>query len=313
MITSSMNPLEKKEHTNDGQLTPTPEANGNTYTEHASHIAPMRTFSSDLANAIREKGGSVVRIAIAEEEKHRRAFEESSIRSKKNQAFTALGIFLVTAAIGILVWSYIQKQKPDASIPVNSNPVQTSLITFDGTQLLDITDMQLPEIYSAIAGIVATPNLQPGQVKDIVLAETVGGMRTQLSAPRLLEVMKTHAPDILTSALAQDFMLGTYLYNTDSLFLIIHGTAHDFLQSGMLAWEPYLFEDLTPLFNINTSGFTKDQLQDMPFSDTVVQNRNARAVFGADKKPILYYSFIDQNTILVTTDTKTLAEVVRRF
>ena len=48
-----------------------------------SHIAPVRTFNSDLAEAVREHRGSVVRVAIAEEEAHRREYEEASIKIQR--------------------------------------------------------------------------------------------------------------------------------------------------------------------------------------------------------------------------------------
>ncbi|MBP7805134.1 MAG: hypothetical protein KA052_02880, partial [Candidatus Pacebacteria bacterium] len=100
-----MDPLKPTEPTTpipsvpEQHLPPTPEAIDKEevpkYTPpHTIHVSPVRSFSSDLASAIREKGGSVVRIAIAEDEKHRREREENSVSSKKNIAFI-LGTMLI--------------------------------------------------------------------------------------------------------------------------------------------------------------------------------------------------------------------------
>ena len=66
---------------------------------------------------------------------------------------------------------------------------------------------------------------------------------------------------------------------------MIHGTANDYLVAGMLAWEPWTFNDLAPLFHIDTSGLTKAQLQNMTFTETVIGNLDARAVLDANGDP----------------------------
>jgi hypothetical protein len=107
-------------------------------------------------------------------------------------------------------------------------------------------------------------------------------------------------------------MVGVYLYNTSNPFLVITGTAHDYLLSGMLGWEPFLLTDVAPLFNIDITGANAG-LTNAPFKDTLVQNRDARAVLDKDGNPVLFYSFLDPDTIFISTDSKTLLEAVRRF
>lgn len=310
-----MNPLDQKNPMFPDYSKTTPPGTLGGFTPHSEskkHISGVRTFSSDLADAVREKGGSMIRIAVAEEEKHQKMHDATSATSKKNIVFTILGFLFVAAAIGVFVWTYQQKQKEVTPAPVvTAQP--TSLIKAEDAQRIDIEGMEVEDIVTTVQTILANPGVQPGSVKNIVITRTTGGTTTRIPANEFLSTLQTHAPSNLVRALSPEYMLGVYLYDHDNLFLILHGSAHDFLLSGMLSWEPYLFNDMVPLFKIDTTGFTKAQLQDVKFTDAVIQNRDTRAVFDANKKPLLYYAFVDQNTIVIATDPKTLTEVVHRF
>ena len=291
---------------------PTPEPVQEYAREHKGHVVSARSFSSDLANAIREKGGSVVRIAIAEEEKNRREFQENSATSRKNIFFIVATIIIIVGAIGAVVFVYLQKKAASVVVPVTT-VLPTAIVTAEDSQTIDLSGMQRSEAYAAIGAVVTTPNIQPGTIKNIVIMNSVGGMTTRISGSQLISTLGMQAPDLLLRSLSKEYMLGVYVRDSSNLFFILKGTAHDFLLSGILAWEPKLFNDMVPLFSIDTSSFTKAQLQSLPFVDTVIENRDARAVLDANKKPILFYSFLDPDTIIIATDPKTLTEVVRRY
>ncbi len=276
--------------------------------KYNSHIQPVRTFNSDLADAVREKGGSVVRIAIAENEKQQREYQEVSITSRKNMIFTIAGILIVAACIAGLVWTYSYKKSASIITPVT--PAAPSSIVFsENSQTIDTSTMQSSDLITAINAIVAAPNIQSGTIKNIVIAQ---GTTRSPSSQFLTTIGATHAPADFLRSLSPEYMLGTYLYNQDSLFLIIRGTAHDFLLSGMLAWEPYILSDLAPLYAVDVTGANAKAL-DAKWSDTVIENHDARAVLDANKKPILFYSFLNENEIFISTDPKTLTAVVGRL
>ncbi len=276
---------------------------------HKGHLAPIRTFNSDLAQAIREKGGSVVRVAIAENERHQREAADRSIKSTKNMIFTIVGMILVIASMGAIVWSYLHHQSASTVVP-DSTARPASLVSAEDDVIVNVGGMQIPEMVSSIQKIVANPGIQTGMIKDIVLTN---GPTVRIPAQQFLKLLATHAPNGFTQALLPDFMLGTYMYDKSNLFMIVHGTAHDFLLAGMLDWEPFLFNDMTALFAIDTSSFTRAELQSVPFKDAVIANRDARAVLDASGNPLFFYSFLDQNTIIFATDPRTLTEVVHRY
>ncbi len=284
------------------------------HVDRQKHLAALRTFSSDLADAIRQKGGSVVRVAIAEEEKHRREYEETSIRSKKNMFFTFAGVFCILAAIIAVVYGYEYKQKKDTPVVVTTTRA-ASIISTDDDTFINTSGMQIPDLIAAVQASVANSGMQSGTMNHIVLAKSAGGLSApELPARELLAALDTHAPESFLRVLSNEYMLGVYRYQSSTnLFLILRGTAHDFLLAGMHAWEPDIFADLSSFLGVDTSAMTRAQIESATFTDALIANHETRAILSADKKPIFFYSFLDQDTIVFTTDPKTLAEVVQRF
>lgn len=278
--------------------------------KHNSHIQPVRTFSSDLADAVREHGGSVVKIAIAENEKKQKEYEEVSITSHKNIVFSTLGIILLVGAIIGGVWVYKVKTKP---VEVAQTPVvQQSLIFSESNQIIDVVDassMESASLLTSINTIVNAPNIQSGTIKNIVV--TQNGQR--ITASQFLDGIRAeHAPSDFLRTLSNEYMLGTYLYTDNNLFLVLKGSAHDFLLSGMLEWEPFMLVDLAPLFAIDITG-ENARLLDTKMSDVVLDNHDARAVLDTSGKPVFFYSFIDPNTILFAKNPKMITTLVSRM
>lgn len=278
--------------------------------KHNSHIQPVRTFSSDLADAVREQGGSVVRIAIAENEKQQREYKEVSITSRKNIIFSILGLIVIVAAIIGVIWLREYKTKITTTPVTPTTP--TSIFFSEAHQTIEVQDTthaETGELLTSINAIVAAPNIQSGTIKNIIITKA----GKPISSEQFLSAINAeHAPSDFIRSLSSEYMLGTYLYNTNNLFLALTGSAHDFLLSGMLAWEPFMLGDLSPLFGIDTSG-TNARLLDTKWSDVVLDNHDARAVLDTSGKPVFFYTFIDPNTILFGVNPKIITTLVSRF
>ncbi len=303
LLLSHMEPTEKK-----------PIMDENYTSSHNGRIAPMRTFSSDLADAVREHGGSVVRVAIEEEERHKKDIEEMSIHSRTNMTFVISGIAIVLIAVVFFFMTYSNKQASTAAPTVTPPTVPSSLVTSENADIISVSGMQAPDLITAIQQDSANPKIQSGQVDNIILSKDgTTNPNTRLSASALLSLLGTHASTSFLQSLLPDYMVGSVFSDHGSLFLVIHGTAHDYLLSGMLSWEPYLFNDMKALFGLDQSMFTTAQLESLPFQDTLIENREARAVLDPNQKTLFYYTFLDTNTVLFAKDATILTEVVSRF
>ncbi|MEI8130347.1 MAG: hypothetical protein WCG55_02465 [bacterium] len=298
-----MEPTEKK-----------PIMDENYTSSHNGHIAPIRTFSSDLAEAVREHGGSVVRVAIEEEEKHKQEVEDMSIRSRSNMLFVVGGFIVVISAIILFSLIYSNKKAAIVAPTVTQPTIPSSLITSENADIISVSGIQTQDVVAKIQHIAVNPKIQSGQVDNIILSnDGTANPNTRVPASAFLSLIGTHAPTSFLQSLLPDYMVGSVFSDHGSLFLVIHGTAHDYLLSGMLSWEPYLFNDMKALFALDQSTFTTAQLESLPFQDTLIENREARAVLDVNQKPLFYYTFLDTNTVLFAKDTTIMTEVVSRF
>ena len=274
---------------------------------YKSHLQPMRSFSSDLARAVREKGGSVVRSAIEENEKHEKEFELRNRASQQKYLLISIVIILMTSGVIFGLYTY----KKETALPiVVETPVPASLITSDDFITIDTKGMQTSDLLNAITKASTDSRIREGTIRNIIITQTHNSTTLRLNANQFLSVIGAHQTPDLQKALSPEYMLGVSAYNGNNLFLVIHGTAHDFMLAGMLAWEPYMVDDLAGLFN---NKYTASSYKNTPFTNTLVANRDARAVVDTNNKPVLFYSFIDPNTVLITTSPTAFSESIRRM
>ncbi len=270
---------------------------------YKTNLNQTRTFSSDLAKAVREKGGSVVRIAIAEEEKHRQEFEDTN-KSAQNK-YVAMTILIIVVTIMGIYFLYNSQQNTN-QIPVQEAPLPQAMILSEEATNIEDQGMQVNDFLSAIRTKVNDTSLRDGTVENIVVTQS----QTRISAGQFMSLIKAHSSIKLDQTLAKEYMLGVEIHTGNNLFLILRGTAHDFMLSGMLDWESYMMGDLAPLFGIDDQTAT---YQNTPFHDKLIQNHDTRALVDNTGNPILFYSFLDPNTVIITNSPEALDESIRRF
>lgn len=279
--------------------------------DNESHIPAVRTFSSDLAEALKDKQGSMVKIAMQEDEKRRKLNEDASPTSKKNIRFILGGIGLLVVAVGVIAGA-IWFRGRDNRVPADQVALPSSLLRSEEVLALDITELSPARIAQEVQKVVEDPGIRLGAIKNIVPTIGPTGEKTRVNALSFLEAIGAQVPDTFGRSLENDFMLGVYHFDLSHPFLVLRGTARDYMLTGMLEWEPYMVEDLELLFAINTEN-ENAYLVSQSFSSAIIQNRDTRAVKNSEGDVILFYSFLDQNTVIITRDPKTLVEAVRRF
>jgi len=94
----------------------------------------------------------------------------------------------------------------------------------------------------------------------------------------------------------------------------------------MLSWEANLWQDFKELFDLESresavsagsSSTTQPSnsfgLDAMRFQDATFFNKDCRVVKDTSGKIIFLYSIVDENTIVLTTSTDTLKEILARI
>ncbi len=271
-------------------------------------IPQTRSLARDIADAMKNKDGVAAKIVQDEEEKKKQEKEKSAL-SVKNAPFFVSGIIFIIIAIASIIYARQYIIKINATVPIEQTKTISSIIKSESENQLDLYNKTNIDIYNEINNTVSNENIRPGSIENISIKN---GTSTQTTIKQFLDNIGSHAPDSIVNALSNDYMLGIYSYNNGSLFIILKGTQHDSLSIGMTSWELYLLEDMAPLFNIDIFG-DNSYLTNVPFVPNVIENHDTRTLFNKDKKALLFYSFLDPNTIVISADSKTLTEINRRF
>jgi hypothetical protein len=114
------------------------------------------------------------------------------------------------------------------------------------------------------------------------------------------------APHSLISTLDETFMLGGITTTKHEPYLIIRSYNFETLFSGLLAWEDSMQSDFTPLFGI-------PGIENSIFRDAVSNNKSTRILYDGGGNEVLLYSFINRNTVVITTSGEALAALIKEF
>jgi hypothetical protein len=286
-------------------------------------VPAVHTLKNDLQDVVRDQKISVVRAASLEEDRrhHERSMVEEipSQSRRSNRAavivFAAVLLLVLGAAALFGVYTVMQQRTGSAStaaIPSIVFAEQTIAFPLDGKS----TDTVKQELAAArntggtalgsITRIVPTIATKSSDSTGATRLATFGEFMTAIGA---------HAPDDLIRSLGDNFFFGIHTVDTDAPVFVIPVTSYDHAFAGMLAWEPNMDGDLTPIFNA-VPTITTDQ-NGLPvvrtFADVVMKNYDVRALKDDAGNIQLYYSFPTQSILVIAESPYTFTEILNRL
>lgn len=183
------------------------------------------------------------------------------------------------------------------------------------------------------------------------IATTSGTQPAEMQPSDLLTLLAPDMSQDLARTVVR-YLLGVHSYDENQTFLIMRVDSYQQAYAGMLAWEPYMQRDLAPLFTrtpaahitdapavvtatttasstaatatttsaaSTTPATTTTPVPVAPaepvfahFSDAVVRNHDARVITNSAGDILLLWTFLDRNTLVITTNEYTLGEIIRR-
>ncbi len=302
-----------------------------------SGVRSLETYRGDIEQVIQKKNVSVVSIAAAEEERRTLAGKEPAPQKSAEEvqnshdlglriAAIAGGVFLLVAAAGLLAFIFL---KPQANAPVQ-NVLPAPFISIDQTQVIPIPMEQWgrPSLVAAVLSAREKTALSLGLMARLYVTEasTTEFVRP-VAAQTLLTTLAPEIPAQLLSSLSGEYLLGVHSFDGNQAFLILDIEHYEGAYAGILAWEWNMQRDLEPLFtrtprpripeeNIATTtpaASSTQQFLPTTFVDRIVENRDARVIQNEFGDLLLLWTFLDRNTLLITTNEYTLREVVSRL
>lgn len=271
--------------------------------------SPLRTFSTDLAQAVRKDEMTVIKVALEEGRKRNEEELANSPTSKRNKIYITLGlIFILLTIIGMVVVYYIKKERtPEIVVTETKIP---SLISAEKTTSIEVGNLAEGKIIDITKSTIQNVSGPENQIVHIYFTDSRTGKKRIITTEEFLTGIKSMAPFALRQTLGESFMLGIFI--KDSIhhpFLILKTSNFQIAFSNMYTWEKTLFSDFYLPFNLNN---IEDNFVNS-WSDLLVENRNTRVLRQDDETMTLLYGFADENTLIITDSAESFKEVLKRI
>lgn len=289
----------------------------------------VRTFKSDAENAVKMERLSSMSIAIAEQKKRLEsglAMDIDAPSKTKKMVIIFASLFFLIAGIGAISFSYIQEKiYPKTEKLVFKSSVQNFIIT-DSSAEINLNKTGGNDVISLLTGAVRSAGIKLNSIQNIYITENEGlsdkGQETKkmIESKKFVALANFKMPNLLSRSLMPEFMFGLHYWNGNQPFLILKTDSYGNAFSGMLEWEKDMKKDFGALFSLNSrqSSKTASSTDDIfanerDFEDVFVKNKDARAIRGGNGEIFLIYDLHNKDTVIITTNTATLAEISDRL
>ncbi len=273
----------------------------------------LRTFSSDMAEAVRENEMSVIKIALAEKE--RREQEELYKKAKGTKFSRFLFLFLgllIIAGSSFGVYYFIKNTK-DKKVEIgNSEKISIkTFLNYDNAHFIDRS--KIFDSFSLASAINERSKGDTNGVNAIFLTKINSQNQTEtIDKDDFLSLIQGTTPESLKRSMDKDFLLGKIVNKEkaeNSYFLIFKINNYGQAYSTMLDWEQTLLKDLFIVFNINIPE-SDQSFFEKQWTDMIINNKDVRILTGQDGEGLLFYSFVNKKTLVITTNKEALNEIM---
>lgn len=301
-------------------------------------VPALHTFKGDIANTMQERQISLAAMAQAEAERAHTAGGSQErphawLRRNIGRIIAlSLGLLLVAGGLGILAVTYL-RIAPVVPAPGAAAPI----IFVDQRKEITVQPGETRNtLMRSLDATAKTETLPLGLVEALTLtaASTTPGASRPLTARAFFFILAPQAPDRLVRVLQPEFLLGLHAQGGNHPFLIFKTDEFEVAFAGMLEWESTMQNDLSPLFpkppeapapgSVTASGSAQTipstpRILNTPFVDAILSNHDARVIRlpaqagNAQGELALLWSFADRDTLVITTNQGTLAEIISRL
>lgn len=327
----------------------------------------LRTYESDVADAMERKKTSVLTMAMAEQQ---RSVGNDSISNKKEASDVGPNLFKVLIGVllifgGIGGGYYLYMKSPLAPLP----PAPAGTVIIPGV-VLPNTQKIIPIDNLDQSGLIRAINNEKntsskvGDLHEVILSFVDrDGVQKRVTGQQFINAIGFTVPDILERSTGVKFMLA-YVKTLDmngqavsSPVLIFTNTFFQNAFAGMLRWEGDLANQFDRVFTIRRADEFKDS--DIPidisgvissttasstpsdtststgsttptekvvarpptaffglvgaWSDRTLKNKDIRVYTDDANRDILMYSFVDKDTVVITTNEEAMVDIIGRI
>jgi hypothetical protein len=272
--------------------------------EKDERIKSLRTYKGDVDDILSKGEASASSILIAEQKSTHvvptLVWPQDNVA--RNKFFIILGgILLLLGIIAISAVYYVKSTEQIATIKETK-----ALISFSEEKDLPVASVARDELLNELIQEKRSFKLPVNSVLYVNTTDTSGG---PAPVSNILSLLTPKMPGALSRSFGKEYMLGIYSFSTNEHFIIL--TVSDYAESfaGMLKWEKNIPVDLGKLFEIPVDGSGAGAT----FVDEAYRNKDLRVLRNQDGKTVLLYSFVDRNTLIITTNEDILTAVIGKY
>lgn len=304
-------------------------------------LKQLRTYEDDVKNIIGDQQISTSNIVMAEQKKRLKQVaakpkvvqvEQQKKSFNTKPLITGILSILLIAGGGIAIYfAYNYLQGNNEGIV---STTQASYIDVDEVINIDSRNKTLREITGEIRSLIIKQEAGKGGdlieiniIKDVI--RNINGVeeidRESLISEDFFTLIESDAPESLLRSLNDTLVIGLHKRFKMEPFVVMQSTDLNQSYSGMLSWERTLVREVQDIFfeNLGSSQvFTNENIEiststptyiDTPFRDIIISNKDARAILDEDNNILLFYSIIDNENIVITTNKETFDLVLNRL
>lgn len=283
------------------------------------NLKTVKTYMSDMAETVRQNEISVIKVALAEQNKHEREdlYRKIEGTTSKKVFWVICGVIIILGALYGAYYLLSQKKVKDAPVKVAK---EETIISYDNSSeiMIDQTNNLKKSINDLKQSAKSSTD---GNIGYIKIYENDDGVRNIIDIETLFSKLNLTASASLVRSLSNSYMVGTYAKSFSDipndpnskpkLFIILESDDYEYSYAGMFDWEKTMASDLIPVFTgEENSSINNDSKK---WKDVIISNRDARVLVDETGKPILYYLFIDKNRLIITESIDTIKEVSNRL
>lgn len=313
----------------------------------------VRTYQSDIANTIKNDNVSMIKVALSEKKRQERGGGlDSTLEENNKNLYLVVGAIIAFIVLAGLLggFFFLQSQKTKEVANEEQQKVQPLLYT-ETVSILNINEINLNDIVRLIERDKEAV-MELGDMKSIVITTGSSTSERQLTSSEFLSLLNSRAPEGLLRSLSPNFLLGVYAFNPREMFAVFRIDSYDSAFAGMLEWEPNIESDIGDIFinkkdrekqaisslsetkgstastTTNTATSTTAStttstttIENSPFGvfsqrkfvDKILTNKDARVLVDANGKEAMLYTFLDKETLVISTSEKSLKEIIFRL
>lgn len=327
---------------------PQKKETSNFQAKQTSWIKPLRTYKSDLARAMKERGGSLTKIILAErekkEKKEKRIIKEKEVVkekdvikrgkekriikekkviisqdtpttpvSKKNIYFAIGGVLLLVIGISSIVYVFMAKEdvvSPEYLI------LSKNIIFMEEIKKITLTQYTKLELTQKIASEIRGTALSINKIENIYITKKETSIIPETFEEKTLETIISFKEllEILKSKAPSSLLRAI-----DETFIF---GIHSFVKNN-----PFLLLNIKGYPNAFSGmlGWEKTLASDLAplfdinnfssenYKDEILSNQDTRTLRNKDGDIVLLYAFANQEILIITIHETTLDEILERL